>query len=100
MNNGSEKIPERPRITNWIENVPVRGLAGEIIGRAKVSDKGEVIASIDLRDCAKETFDKLGFSTMYNGLTIAPYAVPAVTKNYTDEVRTRLAEQNPFNRKD
>lgn len=100
MSNGSERMPERPRITNWIENVPVRGLAGEIIGRAKVSDRGEIQASIDISICAKETYDMLALPNMYDGLSIAPHAVPARPAKYSEEVKTRLAEQNPFNRRD
>lgn len=90
---------QHPVITNWVENVPVRGLAGEIIGRARVSNKGEIQISIDVTDMAKETYDKLVFLPhLYDGLVLAPNVVPTQPEQYSDEVKRRLAEKNPFNK--
>lgn len=99
MNNGSERVPEhpqRPQITNWIENVPVRGLDGEIIGRAKVSDKGEIRASIDIAMMSKLTYELLTTSGLYDGLSISPYAIPVVPQKYSEQVAQRLLQNNPF----
>ncbi len=83
------------RITNWIENV--LGLAGEVVGRARVSDKGEIQASIDVEWMARETYQLLAAQT-YGSLSIHPSGLR--TTHYTDEVRTRLDEQNPLRKKD
>lgn len=86
-------MADKPQITNWIENVPVRGLAGEIIGRAKVSNKGEIQASIDFGACAKETYDMLALPGMYDGLSISPYAVPAVPASPSQSESDRLLDK-------
>lgn len=86
MSNGSERIPERPVITNWIDNVPLRGENGAIVGRAKVSNKGEIKASIDIEAISKELYNMLTYG-LYDGLSIAPHAKPA--QSYSEEVRAR-----------
>ncbi len=68
----------KPIITNWIENVPVRGPSGDTIGRARVSDKGEIRAVIDDPESARTLYLVLSHGRMYDGLSIFPNAVPAV----------------------
>ena len=82
------------RITNWTENVPVRGLSGEIIGRAKISDKGEVHIAIDNPEMATETYRLLSEGS-YGSLSIHPS--DARMEKYSETVKIRLGQQNPFN---
>lgn len=47
------------RITEWIENVPVKDFDGNVIGRAKIGDNGVLHAVIDETTISKELFDRL-----------------------------------------
>lgn len=99
------------RITEWIENVPVKDFDGRIIGRAKIGDNGVVQAVIDEAAMSKELFDRLrtGVST---GLSVSTYGEPEVqifeppitsehpNLKYSDEVKRRFDAANAPHKKE
>lgn len=97
MSNGSEHMSERQKITNWAEGVPLMNGKGRQIGRAKISDRGEIHASIDDQDVALFTFKGIEMA-LFDGLVISVHNRPAMS--YTEEVRTRLADENPLRKKE
>jgi len=93
------------RLTEWIENVPVKDPEGRVIGRAKVSDTGMIHAVIDDSLLSKDLFDGLR-TRMSSGVSFGPFTQPAVqvfdppiasehpNLKYSDEVRRRFDEAN------
>lgn len=84
------------KLTEWIENVPVKDIDGRVIGRAKVSDTGVIHAVVDEKIMSKELFDLLrtGISDALSIETIDNPSVPTQPEvKYSDTVRDYFNRQ-------
>lgn len=84
------------KLTEWIENVPVKDIDGRIIGRAKVSDTGVIHAVVDEKLMSKELFDLLrtGIGDALSIETLSTPEEPKIEVSYTEEVRRRFDAAN------